>query len=102
MRLKGSVEEDLRAKVEQNSEGKEKKWICKKRSDSNTKVVAREGSVDNEGGRYSPCKHCGKQNHPQFRCWRRQNVRCRRCQKWDTLRNSTRRREINSKVKHML
>ena len=40
MRLKGSVEEVLRAKVEQNSEGKEKKWIWKKRSDSNSEVVA--------------------------------------------------------------
>ena len=54
MRLKGSVEEALRAKVEQNSEGKEKKWIWKKRSDNNSEDVAREGSADNKGGRYSP------------------------------------------------
>ena len=54
MRLKGSVEEALRAKVEQNSEGKEKKWIWKKISDSNSEVVAGEGSADNKGGRYSP------------------------------------------------
>ena len=40
MRLKGSVEEVLRAKVEQNSEGNEKKWIWKKRSASNSEVIA--------------------------------------------------------------
>ena len=81
MRLKGIVEEALRAKVQQNFEGKEKKWKGKKRSDSNSKVTAGEGSACNKGGRYSPCKHCGKQNHPHFRCWRRPVVRCRRCQK---------------------
>ena len=81
MRLKGSVEEALRAKVQQNSEGKEKKWKGKKRSDSNAEVVVGEGSAGNKGGRYSPCKHCGKQNHPHFRCWRRSDVRCKRCQK---------------------
>ena len=40
MRLKGSDEEALRAKVEQNSKGKEKKWMWKKISDSNSEVVA--------------------------------------------------------------
>ena len=81
IRLKESVEEALRAKVQQNLEGKEKKWKEKKRSDSNSKVIVGEGSVGKKGGRYSPCKHCGKQNHPHFRCWRRPDVRCRRCQK---------------------
>ena len=67
--------------MQQNSEGKEKKWKGKKRSDNNLEVAAGEGSAGNKGGRYSPCKHCGKQNHPHFRCWRRPDVRCRRCQK---------------------
>ena len=84
MRLKGSVEEALRAKVQQNSEGKEKKWKGKKRSDNNLEVATGEGSAGNKGGRYSPCKHCGKQNHPHFRCWRRPDVWCKRCQKKGT------------------
>ena len=81
MRLKGSVKEALRAKVQQNSEGKEKKWKGNKRSDSNSEVVVGEGSAGNKGRRYFPCKHCGKQNHPHFRCWRKPDVRCRRCPK---------------------
>ena len=68
MKLKGSVEEALRAKVQQKSEGKEKKWKGKKRSDNTLEVAAREGSAGIKGGRYSPCKHYGKQNHPHFRC----------------------------------
>ena len=85
MRLKRSVEEALRAKMQQNSEGKEKKWKWKKRSDNNLEVAAGEGSAGNKGGSYSPCKHYGKQNHPHFRCWRRLDVRCRRCQKMGHL-----------------
>ncbi|XP_020254354.1 uncharacterized protein LOC109831443 [Asparagus officinalis] len=81
MRLKGSVEEALRAKVQHSSEGKEKKWKGKKGSDSNSEVAAGEDSAGNKGGRYSPRKHCGKKSHPHFRCWRRPDVRCRRCQK---------------------
>ncbi|XP_020266930.1 uncharacterized protein LOC109842467 [Asparagus officinalis] len=39
-RLKGSVEDALRAKVQHSSEGKEKKWKGKKGSDSKSEVAA--------------------------------------------------------------
>ena len=45
MRLKGSVEEAQWAKVQQNSEGKKKKWKGKKRSESNLEVATGEGSA---------------------------------------------------------
>ena len=67
--------------MQQNLKGKENKWKGKKRSDNNLEATVREGSAWNKGRRYSSCKHYGKQNHPHFRCWRRLDVRCRRCQK---------------------
>ena len=66
MRLKGNVEEALRAKVQQNSEGKEKKLKGKKRSDSNSEVAIGEGNAGNKGGRYFPCKHSGKKKSSPF------------------------------------
>ena len=53
MRLKGSVKEAQRAKVQQNSEGKDKKWKRKKRSDSNLEVTTGEGSAGRKGGKFS-------------------------------------------------
>ncbi|RDY08875.1 hypothetical protein CR513_06843, partial [Mucuna pruriens] len=28
---------------------------------------------------YLPCQYCGKMGHPPFRCWRRPDVKCSRC-----------------------
>ncbi|KAG6531219.1 hypothetical protein ZIOFF_005009 [Zingiber officinale] len=28
---------------------------------------------------YPPCHHCGKKGHPPFKCWRRPNAKCRKC-----------------------
>ncbi|PKI56464.1 hypothetical protein CRG98_023102 [Punica granatum] len=29
----------------------------------------------------SPCKHCGKKGHAYFKCWRRPDVKCKKCHK---------------------
>ncbi|XLS84610.1 hypothetical protein HN51_034776 [Arachis hypogaea] len=28
---------------------------------------------------YPPCEHCGKMGHPPFRCWRRPDAKCNKC-----------------------
>ncbi|KAF7824271.1 ABC transporter C family member 10-like isoform X3 [Senna tora] len=28
---------------------------------------------------YPPCKHCGKKGHPPYKCWRRPDARCSKC-----------------------
>ncbi|KAG6509172.1 hypothetical protein ZIOFF_034563 [Zingiber officinale] len=28
---------------------------------------------------YPPCHHCGKKGHPPFKCWRRPDAKCRKC-----------------------
>ncbi|GAA0172962.1 hypothetical protein LIER_26680 [Lithospermum erythrorhizon] len=30
---------------------------------------------------YPPCKHCGKKGHPPFKCWRKPDVKCAKCNK---------------------
>ncbi|XP_031387213.1 uncharacterized protein LOC116200504 [Punica granatum] len=44
-----------------------------------------QGSMSSDAGDgkvyTDPCKHCGKKSHPQFRCWRRPDVKCRKCHK---------------------
>ncbi|XP_023734055.3 uncharacterized protein LOC111881897 [Lactuca sativa] len=60
----------------------------KKKSDKNsssTSVV--EDFVNNQNQtkvqtpkkNYPPCKHCGKMGHPPFRCWKRPDAKCNKC-----------------------
>ncbi|KAA3481960.1 toll/interleukin-1 receptor-like protein [Gossypium australe] len=30
---------------------------------------------------FPPCKHCGKKGHPPFKCWKRPDQQCEKCQK---------------------
>ena len=30
---------------------------------------------------YPPCHHCGKMGHPPFKCWRRPDAKCSKCNK---------------------
>ncbi|GAV79410.1 DUF4219 domain-containing protein/UBN2 domain-containing protein [Cephalotus follicularis] len=79
MRLEGSTEGALQAKEQQNIGGKGKKWKGKKvDGSSGSEAATGENSADNSKNnwrRYYSCKHCGKQNHPHFRSWKRPNVR---------------------------
>lgn len=33
----------------------------------------------NSKGNYLPCKHYGKKGHPPFKCWRRPDAKCNKC-----------------------
>lgn len=76
MREEGTLEGALKAKLQFSAKGKEKHWKDKKNS----------GEVGFSSGEKNskkkvPCKHCGKDNHPHFRCWKKPDIKCRRCQK---------------------
>ncbi|XP_031378444.1 uncharacterized protein LOC116193832 [Punica granatum] len=44
-------------------------------------IVAVGRSNNNKGGNHPRCQHCGKRNHPHYKCWRKPDMRCRKCQK---------------------
>ena len=37
------------------------------------------GKFGNQKKSYPPCQHCGKKGHPPFRCWRRPDAKCSKC-----------------------
>ncbi|CAN4086062.1 unnamed protein product [Withania somnifera] len=63
MRSEGSVEGALPAKVQSNQGNKGKKVQLGTKPD------------------FPPCKHCGKKRHPPFKCWRKPDQQCEKCQK---------------------
>ncbi|XP_038887737.1 uncharacterized protein LOC120077785 [Benincasa hispida] len=67
IRQEGSIEGPLKARVQQGEGGREKKGSGSSSSESAAKDAG------------SAYKHYGKQNHPHFRCWRRPDVKCKRC-----------------------
>ena len=74
MRSKGSVEGALPAKVKSNQRGKGKS-NKKEYSSSDTSSTSRETNFDS-----TPCRHCGKNGYPPFKCSRRPNQYCKLCQ----------------------
>ena len=82
MRADGSVEGALQAKLQIN-QGEKNKWKKYKKKNFNTQEAVantRNKSGDNNKG-FPPCKHCGRMGHPSFKCWRRLNVKCEKCNK---------------------
>ncbi|XP_059306526.1 uncharacterized protein LOC132057968 [Lycium ferocissimum] len=82
MRNEGAVEGALQARQQFNYRGKGNKQKEKKNYATSTEVAATNGnsSNNNKGGKYPACQHCGKKNHPHFKCWRKP-MRCRKCHK---------------------
>ncbi|XP_019225020.1 PREDICTED: uncharacterized protein LOC109206635 [Nicotiana attenuata] len=81
MRNEGDVEGALQARQLFNPCSKGKKQKGKKSYSTSTEVVATDNSNNNKGGKYPPCQHCRKRNHPHFKCWRKPDMRCRKCHK---------------------
>lgn len=82
MRAEGSVEGALRAKLQinQGEKGKTKKY--KKKNFSTQQAAASTSNGNGEKNKeFPPCKHCGKMGHPPFKCWRRPDVKCEKCNK---------------------
>lgn len=83
MRQEGAVEGALPAKHldnDKNRRAKNKKFQVasgESFSTSNTsKAGYRRSGVKKD---YPPCQHCGRKGHPPYKCWRRPDVRCNKC-----------------------
>ncbi|GMI78607.1 hypothetical protein HRI_001530000 [Hibiscus trionum] len=78
MRQEGAVEGALPAKHYENTRNNKKKKFFKKNqnfteeSSANNKTGVKKGS-------YSPCQHCNRKGHPPFKCWRRPDAKCTKC-----------------------
>jgi len=85
MRQEGSVEGAVQAKLQNYPGNKYKKIKGKKNYAENNQVSAGNGSSHNSGRnrgeKFPPCQYCGRKNHPHFKCWRKPDMRCRKCQK---------------------
>ncbi|KAF7823103.1 Copia protein [Senna tora] len=76
----------MKAKLQlQDSEkNKKKKWKKNKSvlgagTENYSPSTSKSGAVGNKKTNYPPCQHCGRINHPHFRCWSRPDVKCNKC-----------------------
>ncbi|KAB5515991.1 hypothetical protein DKX38_026639 [Salix brachista] len=62
--------------------GDKSKWKKKKGQDGNFSHSAAAHNSSKKGnfkGKYPPCHHCNKEGHPPFKCWRRPDAKCAKC-----------------------
>ncbi|KAF7814525.1 Retrovirus-related Pol polyprotein from transposon TNT 1-94 [Senna tora] len=85
IREDGSVEGAMKAKLQlqDSKKNKKKKWKKNKSvlgvGTENYSPTSKSGAVGNKKTNYPPCQHCGRTNHPHFRCWSRPDVKCNKC-----------------------
>ncbi|KAE8729670.1 receptor-like protein 12-like [Hibiscus syriacus] len=75
MRLEGTVEGALAAKLHISHNNKGEKRNGKKSADY--QAYSKGKGSDKQD--YPSCQHCGKKGHPPHKCWRRPDVRCNKC-----------------------
>ena len=79
-RQEATVEEALPAKHEDGWRNKNKK--NRKHQQSNGEAAAHRSNKNKAGsskGKYPPCKHCDKTGHSPFKCWKRPDAKCNKC-----------------------
>ena len=82
MREEGSVEETLQSKLQINRGEKDKRSkFQKKHFHSQDSFTNTSGSKGERYKEFPPCKHCGRKGHPPFKCWKRPDVKCGKCNK---------------------
>jgi len=79
MRDEVLVEGALQAKLQVSQAEKKKVKNYKKNFKGSEAVNTSKGNEKKK--EFPPCKHCGKMGHPPFKCWRRPDVRCEKCNK---------------------
>lgn len=87
MREDGLIEGALQAKlkINQGYKGKKKKaqGSSFEQGESSNKGIKAEDEKPN----HPPCQHCGKRNHPHFRCWKRPNIMQQMQPAWSYCKN---------------
>ncbi|KAH9678769.1 hypothetical protein KPL71_025858 [Citrus sinensis] len=78
MRGDTTTEGALAAKHQNMAKNKTKKKDFEGNGASTTSANAKEKN-ENQKKSYPPCKHCRKKGHPPFKCWRRPDAKCTKC-----------------------
>ncbi|XP_055826658.1 uncharacterized protein LOC129895049 [Solanum dulcamara] len=79
MREEGNTEGALFAKTQDGGKNREKK---NKKNGEGIPTSTTKGKVGNSKKSYPPCKHCNKEFHPPYKCWRRPDAKCSKCQQF--------------------
>ncbi|XP_059595329.1 uncharacterized protein LOC132254200 [Vitis vinifera] len=80
MRQEATVEEALPAKHEDGWRNKKKK--NRKHQQANGEAAAHRSNKNkarSSKGKYPPCKHCDRTGHSPFKCWKRPDDKCNKC-----------------------
>jgi len=72
------VEGALQAK-HHDSRNIRKKNFKKNQSASNENGANNQNKGKGKRKNYPPCQHCGKMGHPPFKCWKRPDAKCSKC-----------------------
>ncbi|KAH9805141.1 hypothetical protein KPL71_002337 [Citrus sinensis] len=78
MRGDTTTEGALAAKHQNMAKNKTKKKDFEGNWASTASANAKEKN-ENQKKSYPPCKHCRKKGHPPFKCWRRPDAKCTKC-----------------------
>jgi len=76
MREEGNTEGALFAKPQDGGKNKKKK---NKKNGEGISASTTKGKSGHSKKSYPPCKHCNKKGHPPYKCWRRPDARCSKC-----------------------
>ncbi|XP_010658657.1 retrovirus-related Pol polyprotein from transposon RE1 [Vitis vinifera] len=80
MRQEATVDEALPAKHEDGWRNKKKK--NRKHQQANGEAAVHRSNKNKAGsskGKYPPCKHCDRTSHSPFKCWKRPDAKCNKC-----------------------
>lgn len=79
MREEGNNEGALPAKHQDGGRNKKKNKKNQPTNDDGISANTTKGKAGNAKRSYPPCKHCGKKGHPPYKCWKRPDARCSKC-----------------------
>ena len=99
--LEGAMQAQLQIQSSQILGRKNKDWHKNKGNFSNRAgndgtprvTGTTRNDVGNKGIMYAPCQHCGRTNHPSFRCWSGPDVKCNKCNKMGHVERICRNKE---------
>ena len=67
--------------AQDSNQGEKSKWKKYKKNFNTQEVAANTSNNNGDNKEFRPCKHCGRMGHPSFKCWKRSNVKCKKCNK---------------------
>ncbi|XP_027773216.1 uncharacterized protein LOC114077489 [Solanum pennellii] len=76
MREEGNTVGALFAKPQDGSKNKKKK---NKKNGEGISTSTTKGKTGHSKKSYPLCKHCNKKGHPPYKCWKRPDVKCSKC-----------------------